>query len=120
MVKKGDLVLVSAYAITFILLGVWLLMYAMDKVGLVQAFLLWLATEGLSIVCFSLVRTRLAPRGNTTAMGFGGMLFVFGIVAYLILGETLSLVTGIALVFIIAGVALLLLYLSRNKLQIED
>lgn len=120
MVKKGDLVFVSSYAITFILLGVWLLMYALDYYNLVEAFLLWLASEGIAVALVGLVRTRQAPRGNVAAMGFGMMMFIFGVVAYLIVGQTLTIAAGIALVFIVVGIMLLVLYLTRNKMDIED
>lgn len=120
MVKKSDVIFVASYAVSFILLGIWLLVFALGYVSVVEAFVLWLASIGLVLVLVGLVRTRLYPRGNAAAMGFGALLFTMGLMTYFVMGEELDLAVGIAIAFIVVGALILLIYLSRNKLEIEE
>jgi membrane protein implicated in regulation of membrane protease activity len=52
-------------------------------------------------------------------MGTGGFLIVLGMVSYFVLGDSLSLMLGLALVIILCSSLVLIIYLTRYSLEKE-
>ncbi|MFH0816218.1 MAG: hypothetical protein V1934_05330 [Methanobacteriota archaeon] len=118
-VRRSDMVVVSSYAVTFILLGVWMMAAALDYFSIVEAFVLWLASVGAVMLAIGAATVRSSPGVATLPMGTGGFLVVMGLVSYFVMGDSLSLMMGLALVIIICSSMILIIYLTRYSLEKE-
>lgn len=113
------MVVVSSYAVTFILLGVWMMAAALDFFSIVEAFVLWLASIGAIILAVGAMMARSSPGVASLPMGAGGFLIVLGLISYFVLGDSLGLMMGLALVIIICSSLVFIIYLTRYSLEKE-
>jgi hypothetical protein len=117
--RRSDVVVVSSYAVTFILLGVWMMAAALGYFSIVAAFVLWLASIGAVMLAVGSMMARSSPGVASLPMGTGGFLIVLGMVSYFVLGDSLSLMLGLALVIILCSSLVLIIYLTRYSLEKE-
>ena len=113
------MVVVSSYAVTFILLGVWMMAAALDYFSMVEAFVLWLASIGAVMLAIGAAAARSSPGVASLPMGTGAFLVALGLISYFVLGDSLSLMLGLALVIIICSSLVLVIYLMRYSLEKE-
>jgi hypothetical protein len=118
-VRRSDVVVVASYAVTFIMLGAWLMASTMGIVTMWEAFVLWMASIGAIITSIGLARARSAPRLAGLQVGVGGSLLVLGMVSYFVLGESLDVLKGFALMLIVCSSLILIIYLTRYRLEKE-
>ena len=115
--NRSDVVVVSSYAVTFMLLGVWMLAAAFGAVGIVEAFVLWLASIGAVVLFMGLARAGESPRVALAPVAVGAFLVVLGLLAYFVLGDRLGIVAGFALLLIICSGLVIVIYITGYKMQ---
>jgi hypothetical protein len=69
--EKSDLMYYTAYILLFILLGVWLLIWAIDMIKFNEMFLFWLLSAGIMMIALGTIKTKEAPGGSTLLVGAG-------------------------------------------------
>jgi hypothetical protein len=107
-----------AWILTFILLGVWILVWAMDYVNFVEMVLVWLLSIGVLMIIFGTMRSEDAPRGSTVLIGAGMLLAIFMIVLLGVMTDLIGGFLGIGFGIILVGIAgLVLLFLSIRQRQ---
>jgi hypothetical protein len=116
--EKSDIIYYVAWILTFILLGVWVLVWAMDYVSFLEMVMVWLLSVSILLIIFGTMRSEDAPRGSTVLIGAGLLLAIFMIV---LLGVTTDLIGGLmgmGFGIILVGIAgLVLLFLSIRQRQ---
>lgn len=116
-VNRSDVVVVSSYAVTFMLLGVWMLAAALGMVGIVEAFVLWIASIGAVVVVLGLLRASESPRVALAPVAVGAFLVVLGLLAYFVLGDSLGIVAGFALLLIICSILVIVIYITGYSME---
>ncbi|MFO7618272.1 MAG: hypothetical protein R6W91_01215 [Thermoplasmata archaeon] len=106
--RKNDIMYYVGWFTLLILLGVWMLVWALGAARMGEAFLLWLMSAGILLIIISFVS---GPRGiSSFLLGAGLALTVFTLIllgiASNILGGLVGTAVGIILIGII-GLALL-------------
>jgi hypothetical protein len=111
--------MVSSYAVTFMLLGLWMMAAALDYVKVVEAFVLWLASVGALVLALGIAVARHAPSASTLPIGVGGAVTAMGLVSYFVMGDALEIMMGMALVIFVCASLVLIIYLSRYRVEKE-
>jgi hypothetical protein len=101
------------------LLGAWMMAAASGFVGMVEAFVLWLASIGAVVLVLGASRMGASPRTASIPVGLGGFLMILGLVSYFVLGDSMGLVMGFALMLVICAALVLVIYLTRYSLEKE-
>ena len=116
--EKSDIIYYVAWILTFILLGVWILVWAMDKVDFAEMVMVWLLSVGVLMIIFGTMRSEDAPRGSTVLIGAGMLLAIFMIVLLGVTTDLIGGVLGIGFGVILVGITgLVLLFLSIRQRQ---
>lgn len=116
--QKSDMIYYVAWILTFILLGVWILVWAMDYVNFVEMVMVWLLSIGVLMIIFGTMRSEDAPRGSTVLIGAGMLLAIFMIVLLGVMTDLIGGFLGIGFGIILVGIAgLVLLFLSIRQRQ---
>ena len=114
--QKSDMMYYVAWILTFILLGVWILVWAMDYVGFLEMVMVWLLSVGILMIIFGTLRSEDAPRGSTVLIGAGMLLAIFMIVLLGIMTDLIGGFLGIGFGIILVGITgLVLLFLSIRQ-----
>ncbi len=113
--EKSDLMYYTAYILLFILLGVWLLIWAIDMIRLDEMFLLWLLSAGIMMIALGTVKTEEAPGGSTLLIGAGMLLSIFMLMFLAIMSNIIGGWVGAALGIIVIGIAGLVVLLMTIK-----
>jgi hypothetical protein len=114
--EKSDMMYYTAYILLLILLGVWLLVWAVGIIALDEMFLFWLFSAGLLMIVFGTVRTKEAPRGSTLLIGAGMLLSILMLMFLAIITDLIGGWVGAAIGIILIGIAgLIILLLSLRR-----
>ena len=115
--QKSDLMFYSAYLLLFILLGVWLVIWATEYVDFTEMFLLWATCAGILMILLGTIRTKEAPHGSSLLIGSGMFLTIITLMLLAMLTDVIGgwLGAGIGIILIgITGFIILFMNMSRK------
>jgi hypothetical protein len=111
--EKSDLMYYVAWITVFILLGAWVVIWALEIVDLGEMFLMWLLCDGILMIVLGLVRTREAPRGSNVLIASGMLVSILMLMALAVMSNIIGGWVGAGIGMIFIGVVGLII-LFRN------
>jgi hypothetical protein len=113
--RKRDVVYYVGWFTLLILLGVWMLLWALGSVRMGEAFLLWLMSAGILMIIISFVS---GSRGASNfQLGAGLSLTVFTMILLGIFSNVLGGLVGVAVGIILIGIIGLVLLFRNMKVE---
>jgi hypothetical protein len=88
--EKSDVMYYVAWISVFMLLGIWIVIWALEAVDLGEMFLLWLLCDGVLMIILGMVRTREAPRGSNVLIASGMLVSILMLMALAVLSEIIG------------------------------
>jgi len=111
--KKADIVYYVGYLTLFIMLGVWMLVWAMDALRFRDAFLMWMLSAGILLIIIAAISAR---GSSNVQLGAGLLLSAFTLVMLGVMSDAMGGLVGAAVGIILIGIIGLIL-LFRNIKQ---
>ena len=118
--KKEDLMYYLAYFMLFILIGIWMMLWAVGLIEFIEAILLWLISMGLLMIVFGTVKTKRKPRGEGTLLMGGMIVSIISLILLALVTDAVDVWIAVALAVILISIGGLGLFMSRIKGIIED
>ncbi len=118
--KKEDLMFYLAYIMLFILLGVWMLIWALTDLCIGCAFVFWLLCAGVIMMVMGTIKTKRKPHGESTLIIGGMLLSIISLVILAFIFDIISVWVTVAIAIILIGIGGLAYFMSRVKGTIED
>jgi hypothetical protein len=113
--KRSDITYYVGYLSLFIMLGVWMLLLAMDILSFGEAFLMWLLSAGILLVVIGAVNRSRGASNMQLAAGL--VLAVFVLIMLAVSSDILGGFVGAALGIILIGVIGLALLFRNIRLE---
>ena len=113
--RKRDVVYYVGWFTLLILLGVWMLLWALGSLDMSEAFLLWLMSAGILLVIIGLVSG--SRNASNFQLGAGLALTVFTLILLGIFSKVLGGLVGAAVGIILIGIIGLALLFRNIKLE---
>jgi hypothetical protein len=111
--ERSDMMSYVAWITLFILLGLWIVIWALGAVDLAEMLLLWLLCAGIMMIVLGFIRTREAPRGSNVLIASGMLLSIVMLMALAIMSNVIGGWIGAGIGMILIGVVGLIMLL-RN------
>jgi hypothetical protein len=111
--EKSDLMYYVAWITVFILLGLWIVIWALDAVDLGEMVLLWLLCNGILMIVLGMVRTKEAPRGSNVLIASGMLVSILMLMALAVMSNVIGGWVGAGVGMILIGIVGLII-LFRN------
>ncbi|MDO9537448.1 MAG: hypothetical protein Q7J68_03915 [Thermoplasmata archaeon] len=109
--NKSDMAYYLGYITLFIMLGVWMLLWAMKVIGFGDAFLLWLLSAGVLLIIISASGAASTMGSANFLLGTGLLLSVFTLIMLALTSNAIGGLIGAAVGIILIGIiGLVLLY----------
>lgn len=102
--EKSDKMFYGAWITLFILLGVWIVIWALDMVDFGEMFLLWLLCAGILMIALGAVKTREAPKGSNLLIASGMLLSIVMLMALAVMSNILGGWIGAGIGMILIGI----------------
>ncbi len=113
--RKKDIVYYVGWLTLLILLGVWMLIWALGALRLGEAFLLWLMSAGIMLVIIGVLSG--AKRVSNIQIGSGLALMVFTMILLGIASDVLGGLVGASVGIILIGIIGLALLFRNIKVE---
>jgi len=113
--KKNDFVYYAGWLTMLILMGVWMLLWAMGTVHFGEAVLLWLLSGGILLIIIGSISGSWSS--SSFQLGAGMVLSVFMLMMLAISSNIIGGIVGAALGIILIGIIGLVLLLRNIKLE---
>ena len=113
--EKSDLMYYVAWITVFILLGLWIVIWAVGAVDLGEMVLLWLLCDGILMIVLGMVRTKEAPRGSNVLIASGMLVSILMLMALAVMSEILGGWVGAGIGMILIGVVGLIILFRNMK-----
>ena len=101
---KSDKMFYVAWITLFILLGVWIVIWALDMVDFGEMFLLWLLCAGILLIALGTIRTRQAPKGSNLLIASGMLLSILMLMSLAVMSDLLGGWVGAGIGMILIGI----------------
>ncbi|KYK29599.1 MAG: hypothetical protein AYK23_01675 [Candidatus Proteinoplasmatales archaeon SG8-5] len=111
--EKSDMMYYVAWITVFILLGLWIVIWALEVVNLGEMFLMWLLSDGILMIVLGIIRTREAPRGSNVLLATGMLVSILMLMALAVMSDIVGGWVGAGIGMILIGVVGLII-LFRN------
>ena len=114
--KRNDIVYYAGYLILFIMLGVWMLAWAMGSIGLGEAFMLWLLSGGVLLIAIGGSNISGMAASNFQ-LATGLVLAVFILIMLGVTSDIIGGLVGAALGIILIGIIGLMLLFRGIRME---
>ena len=113
--ERSDMMYYGAYITLFILLGIWIVIWALDMVTFGEMFLLWLLCAGVLMIALGTIRTREAPRGSNVLLAAGMLLTIVMLMSLAIMSDIIGGWIGAGIGIILIGIVGLFILFRNMK-----
>jgi len=113
--RKSDIGFYVGWILVIILAGIWLLVWALEMMGLGDALLMWLLSAGVLIVAIGAIGTSESHSASTFQIGGGLVLSIFALILLGVTSDIVGGMVGAAIGIILIGIVGLLMLLRNIR-----